>query len=297
MKTMKREFSVLKIILCTVLVLFVISMLLPLLWGLSTSLKEYYDYRKNKIGLPSGWPHTWAWKNYGYVLTHYTAPTVTGSGMAINVSMGRQIVNTLLYAGGGGLIITFVPFLMAYLTARYNFALSKVVYGIVLVTMMLPIVGAYPAEIKLLRTLNLYDTMWGSWIQKATFLGMYYLVFYATFKGMDPAFYEAAYMDGASEFTVMAKIIMPLAKNVFFTVFLLKFIEFWNDYQNVLLYIPGWPTLAFGVYTFGNSTDPNLNTEPMRMAGCFMIVIPIIAVFLGFKNRLMGNLTMGGVKG
>ena len=296
-KTPKKSVTPLKVILFVILVLFVISLLLPLLWGVSTSLKGYYDYRANKLGLPKGAPWEWKWSNFAYVITHYSAPAVTGSGVAINVSMGKQVVNTLLFAGVGGLVATFTPFLVAYLTARYDYVFSKIIYAVVLITMILPIVGSFPSELALLRALGMYDQIWGSWIQKMSFLGVYYLLFYAAFKGINKEFWEAAYIDGASEFTVMARIIMPLARNVFFTVFLIKFIEFWNDYQTVLLYLPGHPMLAYGVYKFGNSNDPNLNTVPMRMAGCMVLVLPMIAIFLIFKDKLIENISVGGVKG
>ena len=81
---------------------------------------------------------------------------------------------------------------MAYATARFDFRLSNVIYGIVLVTMVLPIVGNLPAEIQMTRQLHIYDTMWGAWILKANFLGMYYLVFFATFRGVPAALSEAA---------------------------------------------------------------------------------------------------------
>lgn len=293
----KKRITPLKAILFVILVLFVISLCLPLFWGVSTSLKDYYDYRANKLGLPQGAPWQWKWSNFIYVLTHYSAPAVTGAGVAIKVSMGMQIVNTLLYAGIGGFVAVFTPFLVAYLTARYDYVFSKAIYAVVLVTMILPIVGSFPSELSLLRALGMYDTIWGSWIQKMSFLGVYYLLFYATFKGINKEFWEAAYIDGATEFTVMARIIMPLARNAFFTVFIIKFIEFWNDYQTVLLYLPGHPTLAYGVYKFGNSTDPNLNTVPMRMAGCMVLVLPMIVVFLVFKDKLIENISAGGVKG
>ena len=163
--------------------------------------------------------------------------------------------------------------------------------------MMIPIVGSYPSEINMLQKLGLYNTLVGAWIQKANFLGMYYLVFYAAFKGLAKDYSEAAEMDGASEFTVMTRIMLPLVRNAYFTVFLVKFVEFWNDYQIPLLYLPSRPTLSYGLYYVSNYTANMISTVPMRMAGCIIILIPILVLFIAFNDKLMGNITLGGVKG
>ena len=95
----------------------------------------------------------------------------------------------------------------------------------------------------------------------------------------------------------MARIMLPLVRNTFFTVFLIKFVELWNDYQVPLLYLPSRPTLSFGLYFVSNYTGNTISTVPLRMAGCIIILLPILALFIAFKEKLMGNITMGGVKG
>lgn len=295
--TKNNRVSVLKISLAVLLTVYVVSMMLPILWGLFASLKTQSDFRNNVLFLPTGWPHMWSWKNFPFVLKNFSVEVTTLNGVTLHIGMGLQIWYTILYAGVGGFLATLIPCITAYMCAKFPYKISQVVYVIVIVTMILPIVGAYPSEIKLLRALGLFDNILGSWLQKANFLGLYFLVFHAMFKGVEPAFSEAAYMDGASEFVVMSKVIMPLVKNIFLTVFLIKFIEFWNDYQTPLLYLPSHPTLAYGIYALSNSRINGLNNVPMRMAGCIMMITPIIILFVAFKNKLMGNLTMGGVKG
>ena len=297
MKAAKKKNNLFVIILAIILTAYVLSLVVPVLWGIFTSLKTSDNYDDNILGLPGGAPWNWAWNNYGYVIKNFETTVTNGKGQMFNVPFGDLMVNTLLYAGIGGLLITLTPFTVAYMTSRFDYFFSKIVYGIVLVTMALPIIGSYPSEIQMLKTLGLYDKIYGTWIQKINFLGVYYLLFYGIFKGMDKAFWEAAYIDGASEFTVMTRIIMPLAKNAFFTVFLIKFIELWNDYQNVYLYIPGHPTLAYGIYSFRTTTDYRLKSVPVQLSGCVLMVVPIVVLFLVFKDKLIGNLSAGGVKG
>ena len=163
--------------------------------------------------------------------------------------------------------------------------------------MILPIVGAYPAEMSVLRGLGLYNQIWGTWIQKFNFQGMYFLVFYAMVKSLGKEYWEAAYIDGADQYTVLLKVIMPLLKNTIVLVVLLQFIGFWNDYQSQLLYIPSYPTLAYGIYYITNvKTDSDLVNTPMKLSAAIVFATPIIILFVIFRNKLMGNLTMGGVK-
>ena len=167
---------------------------------------------------------------------------------------------------------------------------------IVIVTMSLPIIGALPSEIMVAKMLRLYDTFWGQWIMKAHFLGLPYLIFYNTFKGMSQELSEAAKIDGASNLTIYLKILFPLAGSTFLTFFIMSLIGFWNDYSVPLYFMPSKPTVALALLDFSNTTELGLNTIPMRMTGAVLVLIPILIVFLIFNKRLMGNATIGGIK-
>lgn len=295
----KSKVSVFMVVVFAALALYTFSMLILLFWGIITSLKEQSDFRKNVLGLPKGAPWEWAWSNYPYVLQNFYVPvkrTIGGIVTPVNVGFGEQVVNTLLYAGIGSFIAAMVPCLVAYVTQKYEFYSGKIIFAVVLVTLSVPIIGAQPSEIRLLRAMDMYDTFWGAWLLKFNFLGMYYLVFYAMFKGISKEYSEAAYIDGASEWTVMLRIMIPLAKVTILTVMCIKFIEFWNDYQVPLLYLPSHPTLSYGVFYMSISSLQGLNTVPMRMVGCVIVVLPILILFCIGKDKLIGNISMGGVK-
>jgi ABC-type glycerol-3-phosphate transport system permease component len=80
-------------------------------------------------------------------------------------------------------------------------------------------------------------------------------------------------------------------------VFLLLFIEFWNDYQTPLLFMPTHPTLMFAIQQLSTSHKSVLNSTPMKMACCIIVVVPLTILFAVFSDKIMGNLTIGGVKG
>ncbi len=279
------------VVMFIILAVYTFLILFLLLWGVTTSLKDVGDFRTNIMGLPK----EWKWDNFANVFQNFYV-SVNRNGVPGKVYFEELLLYTVTYAVGGAFVQTIVPCFVAYACSRFHYKFNGIIKGIVIVTMILPIIGSAPAEISLLRTLGLYDTIWGNWIQKFNFIGMYFLVFYASFQTVSKDFSEAAYIDGAGEFTIMFRVIMPIVRNTFFTILLIRFIEFWNDYQTPILYLPTHPTLAYGVYILSTTNINSMNTVPMRMAGCVILLIPILIIFLIFRERIMGNITLGGVK-
>lgn len=290
-----KKFSLTECIVFVFLLVFIAMLLVLLGWGVSTSLKTVDDALYYPLSLPK---EKWMFENYSYVLTHFFVTVENASGANIDVYFPEIMANTLVYAVLGAFVAAIVPMITAYMCARFTeYKLSKVLYVVVLVVMMLPLVGTYPAQLKLLKDLRVYDTYIGVLLQKMSFTGVYFLVYFGMVKGIDKGFYEAAYMDGAGEFTVLFRIYFPLLINTFFTVMLLLFIAFWNDYNTPLLYMPGHPTLSYAIFRLTRSTELEFSTLPMRMTAGVIMVIPILILFLIFRDKITGNLTMGGIKG
>ena len=163
--------------------------------------------------------------------------------------------------------------------------------------MIIPIVGAYLSDIQVLNALGLYDKWAGFFVHKMHCISVYYLVFKAVFKSISISYSEAAYIEGAGEYTVMFRVVIPLARTVILTVYLIYFITYWNDYNTSLLYLRTKPTLAYGIYyiVFKQAENVICNV-PMRMAGAFLLFTPILILFSFFRKSIMQNLSMGGVK-
>ena len=219
---------------------------------------------------------------------------------SLDVGIGKMYLYTFAYAGGCAFTATVVPCITAYACARYNYKFSKVIHTTVIIVMMIPIVGSMPSEIEMARTFNIFNTMWGMWIMKANFLGLYFLVFYDIFKALPISFSEAAKIDGASHLQIFLRIALPLIKNTLLTVLLIKFITFWNDYQTPKIFMASFPTIANGLHFVmnENAKEGSIHTEiPARMAMVILTAAPVTTLFMFFQKRLLGNLTMGGVKG
>lgn len=287
----KVHWTFMKVVLLFGLIAYTICLFVPIIWGIITSFKGQADFRINVNGLPK----EWVW-NYKQVYEQFVISVFTDDG-TVYIGMGEMLTNSLLYAVGCAFFSTLIPCITSYLCARYDYFLSKVIYVIVIVAMILPIVGSLPSEIRVARAIGAYDHIWGMWLMKANFLGIYFIVFYNQFKSVPQAYAEAARIDGAGNWSILLRIMLPLARNTFLTVMLIRFIEFWNDYQTPLVYLATKPTISLGVYHMAYTTLNELSTIPMRMTAAVIAMVPIMVLFLCCHKRLLGNLTIGGIKG
>jgi len=282
-----------KYILLMLLALYALSQIMLLVWGLWNTVKSADEFRANPLWPPSS-PTL---ENLLNVLTVMDVRVVLPDQRIGYVPMWIQAVYSVIYALGCALASATVCCIVAYATSKFPYKrINGIIFNIVIVTMVLPIVGSLPSELNVARSLGLYNKLWGPIIMKANFLGIYYLVFFAAFKSLPDSFSEAAHIDGASEWTVMARINLPLVRNAFLTILLIRFIEYWGDYQIPLVYIPSYPTLARGIYDFSLSAGTRYSTVPMKLAGCFVLLLPVLTLFLIFHNKLVGNIRVGGLK-
>ena len=314
-----KKFSSTKIvfaILAVVLILYSTFMLLMLIWGLFTSLKSIddFEYLGNVIGFPNlnsnemfnSREAFFKFQNYATIINNFVIvrrAVFYRSGIAepivhvCEAGFGELLVNTVLYTVGGALIYALMPALTAYLCAKYDYKLSGVLIAVYTLMMCMPIVGSAPFELTFLRNVGLYDSIWGNYIQKMTGGGMYFFVYLAFFKGLSDTYREAASIDGASEGRIMLSVYFPLALKIISTVFLIQFVALWNDSQTPLLYLPTHPTIGYAVYYISyESFNPEFYHTPVQVAGLMLLALPIIVLFVVFKERLMGDISLGGIK-
>lgn len=287
----RKEISIISILIVTILILYVISLIVPLCWSIITSLKSRSDYLNNPFGLPK----KFEFNNYVVAFEHYTSKYIRHNTIK-TAYIEDMLINSLIYSIGGSFLATLVTCIMAYASSRFKFKIGKIIYSIVLVTMVLPIVGSLPSAIQITKALHLYDSYAGMLILQCSFLGVHFLFFYEAFKRVPIDYSEAAYVDGANNLTIFLKIMLPMVKDTFFTIMLIKFVGLWNDYNITLEFVPNIKTLAFGLYEYSHSYDQAISSTPMRLAGANILAIPIIIVFLCFHKKIMGGYTEGGVK-
>lgn len=287
-KHLKSRLSPLTVVMLVVLILYGALLFGMLLWTVLTALKEPLAFNRNRVGLPN----PWYFENIPYVLKNAEIRKEQGV-----VPFGEIVWNSILYSVGCAFINTLVTAVVAYACAKYKCAFSKILYGLVLVVMVIPVVGNQTSEIQMSMNLGLYDKMIGMLVMRASFLGIYFLVFYDMFKAVPSALGEAAEIDGAGDAQIMLKIFFPIAGNTFLTVLLINFIGYWNNYQVPMVYVPNHPTLAEYVFQISTFSKYPFSKAPVQLAASLILLIPAVALFCVSHKRLLGNLSIGGVKG
>ena len=306
--TKKRDITPLSVVICVLLTIYAISMILLLFYGVINSLKSNVDFLNGNKAF--GWPRKKFsqqeifGKNYLLIFQNFNIKVSTSfytlfGKVSKNKEVGflEMLWYTILYTGVGALLLAIVPMVVGYICAKYKNVLTKIVSAVALIILTLPIVGTETSMVTLMRNLGLYDNILGNWIQKFNFTGMYFFVYLAFFKGLSNTYSEAAEMDGASQLKIMLNINFPLAIKIFTSIFLLQFVSLWNDYQAPLLYLPTHPTLAYGIYALVMSdANRKLSKTPIKIAGCMSLALPILLIYVIFKDKLMGDVSLGGIK-
>lgn len=287
-KKLKNRLSPITIIMLAVLILYCVFLLSMLLWTVLTSLKKPLGFNNNVIGFPK----PWYFKNIPYILEH--AEIIKEQGI---VPFYEIVWNSVLYSVGCALINTAVTCVVAYLCARYECKFSKFVYSLVLVVMVIPVVGNQTSELQMAINLRLYDKMAGMLVMRATFLGIYFLVFYNMFKAVPKAYSEAAEIDGAGDFQIMVQIFFPIVANTFLTVLLINFIGYWNNYQVPMVYVPNHPTLAEYMFQITTFSKYPFSKAPVQLSASLILLVPAVVIFACMHKRLLGNISIGGIKG
>lgn len=249
----------------------------PLLWLVSTALRT----KGAVFGFP---PHLLPW------------PPSLGNFVTVwkTMPLPRYFVNTLVLAGGGVGLNLFFCSLAAYPLARMEFPGKRLIAALLLSTLMLPgHVGLIVNFVTLLR-LRLIDTYAGILLPGAVSVFGIFLLRQA-FLTVPQELEDAARIDGASEWTIWWKIMLPVIRPALGALALFEFVAIWNSFlwPLIVLKTPDKYPLAVGLlYLSGLFAH---NTRAVA-AGAVLMTVPIIVVFLFTQRFFMRGLTVGAVR-
>ena len=116
------------------------------------------------------------------------------------------------------------------------------------------------------------------------------------FKNLSWTYAEAAMMDGAENFAIYFRVMLPQAKPMFGALFLTQCIGVWNSYESALIYLPNLPTLPVGIYQFNAEMIYRARLD-ILFAACVIITIPALLLFIVFNKTITSNVSLGGIKG
>lgn len=263
------------------LIVWALIVLFPFYWMILTSVKEYGAY------------------NSEYVPKFFTLnPTLSNYVNAfVSVDLSRYLLNTLIFAVVTTVIMLIVITTSAYAFARLEFKGKNLVFTFFLSLMMIPTELVVITNYATITNLGWRNTFVGLILPSVTSIFYIYLL-KENFEAVPDDLYYAAKVDGTSDFRYLRKVLIPICKPTMITILILKIIECWNSYV--------WPRLVTddakyylvsnGIQEIRENGFGRENT-PAMMAAVVVISIPLIALFLIFREKIMEGVAQGGTKG
>ena len=272
-----------------VIVLLCLTYVFMYVWLLLNSLRSLDSYLLNGFNLFDFKNFTFS--NYKELFT----TQIAGSGRN-PIYITDTIINTVMLVLGQVLLSISIPAFTAYIIAKYNFKLKKIILNIAVIVMVVPTLGSTATTYNFMTKLGLINTYWGIYLMSAGGFGFGFLLFYNFFAAIPWEYAESAFLDGASDLQVFLKIMYPQAVPILTAIAITSFINRWNDYMTAYIYLPDNPTIALGVSQL-YSRMKNALTLPIAFAGMTLLATVSLIIFAIFNRFIMNNMSVGGVKG
>lgn len=276
--------------------LYSFSLLAPFVWILINSFKDTSSFMESAInGGGMSFPKAWHFKNYYDALIGFKISVGSGDS-AKEVNLLIMFVNSIVFTATTTALEVFFSAATAYVLAKYNFPGKKIIFGMVLVSMVVPIVGTLPVMYQFMGDIHLRDTLPGLWVIYVSGFGFGFLLLNGHFKGVSWTYAEAAQIDGANSFQIFFKVMLPLSVPQLISLAIVTSITYWNDYGTPKIYMPSMPTVAVGLDSLMIEIKKTSN-YPLMFSCMLVAITPILIVFCIFQKTIIENMVAGGIKG
>ena len=279
--TARRRRAVRRAVTYVLLALWAVIVLFPFYWMVLTSVKSYSAYSAERI--PAFFTLSPTLQNYRDAFTA--------------VPLARYFLNTLIFTVATTAIMLAVITLAAFAFARLNFSGKHIAFTLFLALMMIPNELVIITNFVTITDAGLRNTFWGLILPSVTSVFYIYLL-KENFAQIPDELYYAAKVDGTSDFKYLWKVMLPICRPTVVTIVILKVIECWNSYV--------WPRLitddenyflvSNGIQAIRENGFGRENI-PAMMAAVVVISVPLIALFLLFRKKLMEGVSRVGTKG
>jgi multiple sugar transport system permease protein len=252
----------------------------PLLWMLVNSFKT-----PNAATNPNGsWiPNPFDTSSYRTLLRSGSTPVL------------RWFVNSLVAGLANTLLIVVVDSLAAYALARMEFFGRRIIFGTVVGTIFLPGFMFLVPNFLIVSKLGWLDSLWAIIVPSAGgAFGVFFLrQFFST---LPRELEEAAIIDGANQWVVFSRVVLPLSRPALATLAVLSFLTNWNDFlwPIFVLFSANNLTLPAGLSTLQNAATTNY---PLIMAGAVIASVPAIILFVIAQRQVIEGISRSGLKG
>ncbi len=270
-----------KVIIYIMLAFWALMVLFPFYYMIMTSFKSQGAYNSEKI------PELFT-----------LSPTLENYKIAFSaVPLGDYFLNTLIFTLATTAIMLVVSILAAFAFARLDFPGKNFAFTLLLSLMMIPGELVVITNYVTITTFDLRNTFTGLILPSVASVFYIYLL-RENFAQIPDELYLAAKVDGTKDLKFLLKVVVPICKPTVITVIILKVIECWNSYV--------WPRLitddeayflvSNGIQAIRESGFGRQNI-PGMMAAVVAVSLPLIVLFLIFRNKIMQGVSRGGLKG
>ena len=270
------------------LTLWALIVLFPFYWMLLSSLKSTAAY--NAELTPS------------FFTLHPTLENYSAAFRSQDEPLGRYLLNTLIFTVITTASMMIVIVLAAFAFARLKFKGRNVLFALFLSLMMIPNELVIITNFVTVKTLGLTDDA-GNAIRHFTLIlpsitSIFYIyLLKENFESIPEELYKAAKVDGTSDLKYLLKVMLPISRPTIVTILILKIIECWNAYV--------WPRLiteeekhyliSSGIQAIREQSARS--NVPGMMAAVVVVSLPLIVLFLIFRDKIMAGVSRGGTKG
>ena len=255
-----------------------IAMVIPFLWMVISSIKPEAEVRAVP---PTWWPETVTLDNYETLFRKLDFPVyfLNSTLVALAVTVGNVVFGSML----------------GYALAKLDFPGKRAMFGLVLMTLMIPGVVTFVPLFLLTTNLGLANTLPGMFLP---FLAGPFGVFLMRqfISGLPDELIQAARVDGAGELRIFFSIILPLCGPALATLGILSFLTSWNNFLWPLVVAQTEDKYTLPVALALYSVGQNATKYGLLLAGAVVVVIPVIAVFLALQRYIMQGISMTGIK-
>lgn len=258
-----------------------VAVLFPFYWMVLTSIKSYSAYSSERI--PKFFTTSPTFRNYIDAFTE--------------VSLSRYFLNTLIFTVVTTVLMLVVITLAAFAFARLDFKGKNIAFALFLSLMMLPSELVVITNFVTVTDMGLRNTFTGLILPSVTSVFYIYLL-KENFSQVPDELYYAAKVDGTTDMKYLLRVMIPICKPTFVTVLILKVIECWNSYvwPRLITDDPKYYLVSNGIQEIRENGFGRENI-PAMMAAVVAVSLPLIILFLVFRNKIMEGVARGGTKG
>jgi len=271
-----REKTVLRIV-AIPMALLALSAIYPVFFAINAALKSRKGYVLDRFGLAKD-------------------PTFANFAQAWNQShLSDYFLNSVVVTVGAVLLLIVVASLSGYALAVLRFRGRKLVFTIILISLMIPVQVVLVPFYRTMIALDLVNSRVGLILAyTAFFLPFSVYLMTAFYARLPRELFEAAQIDGASLLRVWWHIMLPMGKPALVTLGILNTLYCWNDVLISLLVLQDERTLMVGIAALRGEYTTNV---PLLSAGIVLAAAPIVILYVVFQRQIVSGIAVGAVKG